>query len=326
MNQPIIEVQRLTKRYRKSRALAVDDISFSVRTGEFFTFLGPNGAGKTTTISILTTTLAKTSGTVRVAGFDADREANKIRREIGVIFQAPSLDKNLTAEENIRFHAMLYGLYPFRPAYSLMPKEYKIRVQELAEILGIEKEVFHPIKTFSGGMKRKLEIIRSLVHHPKILFLDEPTTGLDPASRRNLWRYIKDVREKHSTTIFLTTHYLEEAEGADTVCIINRGQIVAEGTPAEIKRDLVEEYILVDADDRYRLAEELKRFNPGTTETPPFKIPLKRGDSAQELIRKLVTPLSLLKIHTPTLEEAYLEILERGDHEHLTENQAAQTP
>ncbi len=310
---PVIEVEHLTKRYRKANAVAVDDVSFSVEAGEFFTFLGPNGAGKTTTISILTTTLAKTSGMVRVAGFDVDHEANKVRREIGVIFQSPSLDKNLTAEENIRFHAMLYGLYPFRPAYSLMPKEYKTHVSKLAEILGIEKEVFHPIKTFSGGMKRKLEIIRSLVHHPKILFLDEPTTGLDPASRRNLWHYIKDVREKKSTTIFLTTHYLEEAEGADTVCIINHGRIVSQGRPSEIKQNLIDEYLLLDADDRYQLTQELVALNLAPSGNAPFKVALKKGESPQEIIRQIKIPLTTLKIHAPTLEEAYLEIIEDNE-------------
>lgn len=183
---PIIEVTNLTKRYKNSATNAVDGISFVVAPGEFFALLGPNGAGKTTTISILTTTLAPTSGMARIAGYDVFQEAAQVRQNVGIIFQKPSLDLNLTAEENVRFHAILYGLYPFRPGYALMPRAYKQQVETLANVLGLKEEIFKPIKSFSGGMKRKLEIIRSLIHQPRVLFLDEPTVGLDPASRRNL--------------------------------------------------------------------------------------------------------------------------------------------
>ncbi|MDQ6695639.1 MAG: ATP-binding cassette domain-containing protein, partial [Chloroflexota bacterium] len=204
---PIIEVNDLVKRYRKADANAVDGVSFSVEQGELFTLLGPNGAGKTTTISILTTTLAPTSGSVTIAGHDVVSDAGAVRRNVGIIFQNPSLDVNLTAEENVRFHAILYGLYPFRPFYALMPRAYREQVRDLAAVLGIEGDLFKPVKTFSGGMKRKLEIVRSLIHRPSILFLDEPTIGLDPASRRSLWEYIRWVRKEHNTTVFLTTHY-----------------------------------------------------------------------------------------------------------------------
>lgn len=234
----VIEVDNLVKRYKKSQANAVDDISFKVSEGEFFAFLGPNGAGKTTTISILITILSKTQGKAEVAGYDVDRDSSRVRRNIGVIFQNPSLDLNLTAEENIRFHALLYGLYSFRPTFSMMPEAYKKRVHELAEVVGIKDDLFKPLKTFSGGMKRKLEIIRSLMHNPKILFLDEPTSGLDPLSRKNLWGYLESVRKSQNITIFLTTHYLEEAEEADNVCIINKGKIVSYGTPKQIKQNL----------------------------------------------------------------------------------------
>lgn len=234
----IISVKNLTKKYNKSSSNAVDDISFTVNTGEFFAFLGPNGAGKTTTILVLTTLLSKTSGEVHVAGFDIEKQASKVRQNVGIIFQNPSLDQNLSAEENIRLHAILYGLYPFRPSYSLMPQNYKERVGQLSKVLGIEKDIFKPVKAFSGGMKRKLEILRSLMHQPKILFLDEPTIGLDPLSRKTLWEYLTQVKKDKKMTIFLTTHYLEEAESADKVCIINKGKIVALGTPEEIKNHL----------------------------------------------------------------------------------------
>src|SRR3990167_5491701 len=225
-----IVVKNLVKKYKKSNVFAVDNISFEVAEGEFFAFLGPNGAGKTTTISILTTTLSKSGGNVTIAGFDIDREASQVRRNVGIIFQNPSLDLNLTAEENIRFHAILYGVYPFAPVYSLMSQKYKNQVLELAEIVGIQDQLFKPVKTLSGGMKRKMEIIRSLMHKPKVLFLDEPTSGLDPLSRKTLWEYLHKIRLANKTTIFLTTHYLEDAEGSDTVCIINYGKVVASGT------------------------------------------------------------------------------------------------
>lgn len=308
----IISVKNLVKRYKKADKNAVDNISFDVEEGEFFTFLGPNGAGKTTTISILTTTLSKTSGQITIAGFDTEKDSSKVRQNVGIIFQKPSLDQNLTAEENIRFHTILYSLYSFRPFYSLMPDSYKKRIAELAEVLSLGNEIFKPIKTYSGGMKRKLEIIRSLMHRPKILFLDEPTLGLDPLSRKNLWEYLTKVRSKEKTTIFLTTHYLDEAEEADRVCIINDGKIVSLGTPNQIKKTLIEEYLLIDSKERGKLKAELlkKKFKFDGTEL--IKLDLS-GKTVQQVIKSIDTPLSLIRTHTPTLEEAYLEIVEKKE-------------
>ena len=307
----IIEVQGLIKRYRGATTNAVDDISFNVASGEFFTLLGPNGAGKTTTISILTTTLAPTSGLTRIAGYYLAHSASDVRQNIGIIFQQPSLDFNLSAEENIRFHAILYGLFPFRPTFLSMPRAYRERVQELAALLGLEHEMSKQVKKLSGGMRRKLEIIRSLLHKPRVLFLDEPTAGLDPASRRNLWEYLRKVRYESGTTIFLTTHYLEEAEEADTICMINQGKILAYGSPQEVKGHLIENYLLIDAADRDRLRSELQRLGIAFSETPFFKIAL-NGHSAQQIIKAIDTPLALVKTHIPTLEDAYLEILEHA--------------
>jgi ABC-2 type transport system ATP-binding protein len=234
----VIEVENLVKQYNGAKSPSVAGVSFDVEQGEFFAFLGPNGAGKTTTISILTTTLAKTSGEVKIAGLDVDRDARKVRRHIGIISQKPSLDTDLTAEQNIRFHAALYGLYGYRPIFKLMPKAYREQVMELAEIVGIGDALFKPIKKLSGGMQRKLEIIRSLVHTPEVLFLDEPTQGLDTISRRGLWDYINTVRNKYGTTVFLTTHYIDEAELCDRVCIINDGKIAVCCSPDEMKRHI----------------------------------------------------------------------------------------
>jgi ABC-2 type transport system ATP-binding protein len=312
----IITVEHLTKRYHKSAIPAVDDISFDVQPGELFAFLGPNGAGKTTTISILTTTLAKSSGTVTIAGHDLDREATEVRRNIGIIFQNPSLDQHLSGEENLRLHVALYGIHGYRPFYRLMPAEYRARIERLAAVLGLDKVMFKPLKTYSGGMKRKLEIIRSLMHRPRILFLDEPTSGLDPVSRHSLWAYLRDVRNEDATTIFLTTHYLEEAEEADRVCVIDQGRIAIIGTPDEMKRQLLERSILVDAGDRSALLEELRRlgFTSQLDETGLVRVPY-ADVTAQSLIARIQTPLSELRVHDPSLEEAYVELLRRPDEE-----------
>ena len=312
---PIIQVQDLVKHYRKADAPAVDHIDFDVEPGSFFALLGPNGAGKTTTISVLTTMLKPSSGRVMVAGHDVAQEPDAVRRELGIIFQNPSLDMNLSAEENVRFHAVLYGLYPMRPAFRLMPVDYRKQVEALAEVVGLEGEMFRPVKTFSGGMKRKLEIVRSLIHEPRVLFLDEPTTGLDPASRRSLWSYLKEVRQRGGTTVFLTTHYLEEAEDADRICIIHRGRIVSMGSAEDIKADLVEDYVAIEAEDRETLADELNQQGFEFSDDPDsagFRVAV-RGAAIHPMLKSIDTPLRRVRTHTPTLEEAYLEILSESE-------------
>jgi ABC-2 type transport system ATP-binding protein len=308
--QKAIEVAHLVKRYKGAENNAVDGISFSVAEGEFFAMLGPNGAGKTTTVSILTTTLAKTGGAVRICGLDLDKEETAIRRQVGVIFQGPSTDLNLSAEENIRFHAMLYGIYPFRPFYSMMPAAYKTRVEELAAMLDIEKVLFKPMRTYSGGMKRKLEIVRSLMHKPKVIFLDEPTTGLDPVSRRSLWDYLRRVQREEGTTIFLTTHYLDEAEAADNVAIMGGGKIIMIGSPREIKSRLVQDELIVDSANREELKKELLNFTDKISQDAPFRVALGNGVRAQDIIRGIKSPLTLLDIERPSLEDAYLAIID----------------
>jgi ABC-2 type transport system ATP-binding protein len=307
---PIIRVDNLVKRYKKSSVPAVDDISFEVKPGELFAFLGPNGAGKTTTISILTTTLGKTSGTVTIAGHDLDRDPTAVRRNIGIIFQNPSIDQHLSGEENIRLHVAIYGLHGYRPFYRLMPADYRERVELLAHVVGLDDDLFKPLQTFSGGMKRKLEIIRSLMHRPGVLFLDEPTSGLDPVSRRGLWDYLRQVRNADGTTIFLTTHYLEEAEEADRVCVIDHGRISVIGTPDELKRHLLDRSVVLDAADRSALVAELQRLGFAPTADPNGLLRVAYDElTAQDLIARLETPLSVLRVHEPSLEEAYVELL-----------------
>lgn len=308
------------KRYRKATRNAVDGISFTVEAGELFALLGPNGAGKTTTISILTTTLAPTAGKVCIAGYDLATQGPRVRSQVGIIFQRPSLDQNLSAEQNIRFHAALYGLYPFHLTFRGMPKAYRQQVKELASVLGLEDDIGKPVKTFSGGMRRKLEVMRSLIHRPRVLFLDEPSLGLDAATRRNLWQYLVNVRNDYGTTTVLTTHYLEEAEGASNVCIMAKGQIVARGTPGQLRSSLVEDYLLVDSTDRPSLRTELERLALPFTEANLFRLELK-GRGAHHVLRSICTPLHVVQVHSPTLEDAYLAIVE--SQEQADEERAA---
>ena len=305
----MIEVSNLVKQYKGAKAPSVDGVSFSAEKGEFFAFLGPNGAGKTTTISILTTTLSKTSGEVKIAGFDVEKEARQVRENIGIIFQNPSLDPQLTAEQNIRFHACLYGMCGYRPTFKMMPAVYRRRVLDLAEIVGIQDALFKPIKKLSGGMQRKLEIIRSLIHTPDVLFLDEPTQGLDAVSRRSLWEYINDTRNHYGTTIFLTTHYIDEAENVDRICVINQGKIAAYSTPEDMKRSLLRQELVLDAEDRTLLTNELSDLGLPFTVNGHIVVPY--AESAQEIISQLQTKLTVLRIHEPSLEDAYVEFLNK---------------
>lgn len=221
----IIEIKNLTKKFKDF--VAVDNISFSVRAGDVFAFLGPNGAGKTTTIKILTTLLRPTEGSLLIESCDPLKDKNGARKSFGIIFQDPSLDDELTAYENMDFHGILYGMSGVNR---------KERIKQLLVVVDLWERRKEPVKNFSGGMKRRLEIARGLLHHPKILFLDEPTVGLDPQTRNYIWSYLKKMNQTEGVTVFLTTHYLEEAEAmANQVAIIDHGKIVTQGSPEEIK-------------------------------------------------------------------------------------------
>ena len=226
MPNNIIEVKNLSKNFGDIKA--VRDISFNVGAGEIFAFLGPNGAGKTTTIKMLITLLHPSSGEIKINGFNPLTEKHNARRSFGIVFQDPSLDDELTAYENMEFHAVMYGV----------DKETrKKRIGELLKFVELWDRRSEPVKHFSGGMKRRLEIARGLVHHPKILFLDEPTIGLDPQTRNHLWQYVLKLNRDEKMTVFLTTHYMEEAEKvADKIAIIDHGKIVKSGTSKELKK------------------------------------------------------------------------------------------
>ncbi|MDD4858882.1 MAG: ATP-binding cassette domain-containing protein [Dehalococcoidales bacterium] len=221
----IITVSGLTRKF--NGLIAVDSISFNVSKGEIFAFLGPNGAGKSTTIKMLTTLLEPTAGAITMNGNDPRKNKDAVRKSFGIVFQDPSLDDDLTAIENMQYHAVLYQV----------PKNVKDkRIEELLKFVELWERRKDLVKTFSGGMKRRLEVARGLLHHPRILFLDEPTLGLDPQTRNHIWSYIKEINQKEQMTVFFTTHYMEEAEKvAHRVAVIDRGKIIAIGSPDELK-------------------------------------------------------------------------------------------
>jgi len=222
----MIEVEGLTKKF--NGFTAVDNVSFSVQKGEIFAFLGPNGAGKSTTIKCLTTLLKPSSGKIKINSYDLLTEKNEIRKSFGIVFQDPSLDEELTAYENMEFHGVLYNV----------PKKVRQeRIEQLLKFVELWEIKDDFVKNFSGGMRRRLEVARGLIHHPRILFLDEPTLGLDPQTRNHIWNYIKDLNTKENITIFFTTHYMTEAENvAQKIAIIDHGKIIVQGTSVELKQ------------------------------------------------------------------------------------------
>lgn len=226
MAKNIIEVKDLTKVFKNLKA--VNNISFSVKQGQIFAFLGPNGAGKSTTIKMLTTLLEPSSGEIKINGFSPDKNKNEIRKSFGIVFQDQSLDDDLTAWENMEFHAVLYKV----PANTR-----KEKIEKLLKFVELWDRRNDLVKKFSGGMKRRLEMARGLLHHPKILFLDEPTLGLDPQTRNHIWTYIKEINKQEKMTVFFTTHYMDEAEKiANEIAIIDQGKIIAKGTVKQLKK------------------------------------------------------------------------------------------
>ena len=250
MSEPAVLVDGLVKRYGEVEA--VRGIGFEVAPGETFGFLGPNGAGKSTTIKILCTLADPTSGTARVAGYDVVKNRDTVRRNIGLVFQDPTLDSYLTGEQNLRFHADLYGV----PRQQLAP-----RMRQVLEMVGLWDRRQAVVATYSGGMKRRLEIARGLLHAPRVLFLDEPTVGLDPQTRSSIWEYINDLKQREDITIFLTTHYMDEAENCDRIAIIDHGKIVAIDTPENLKASVGKDRVQIrTADDQTAIAELKELF------------------------------------------------------------------
>ncbi len=233
----IIETSQLTKKF--NGLTAVDRLDITVESGEIFGFLGPNGAGKTTTINMLCTILKPTSGWAKVNGFDVVKEAVQVRKSIGMVFQEPSIDDRLTGRENLYMHANLYGV---------PPGEQKDRIDQILKLVELDDRADDLMRTYSGGMRRRLELGRGLIHYPKVLFLDEPTVGLDPQTRDHIWRYIKELKEAHDITVVLTTHYMDEADRlSDRIGIIDHGKLIALDKPSKLKETLEGDVIIIKA-------------------------------------------------------------------------------
>ena len=298
-----VEVEGLVKKF--GDLVAVDGISFTVDRGEIFGFLGPNGAGKTTTINMLCTLLTPTAGTARVDGYDVHGQKSEVRRSIGLVFQDPSLDDRLTANENLDFHAVIYAV---------LPGEREKRKRELLEMVDLLDRADDLVITFSGGMKRRLEIARGLLHYPKVLFLDEPTIGLDPQTRKYIWEYIEDLKKREDTTIFLTTHYMEEAEHCDRIAIIDHGKIIALDTSENLKNMVGGDVIRMKTDDDARAEEELKRrYDIKLLEDRDcLCFEVNRGDEfIPQLIREFGVGIQSIGLHRPTLDDVFLKLTGR---------------
>jgi len=297
----IIEVENLLKKFGDLNA--VNGISFEVGGGEIFGFLGPNGAGKSTTIKILATLLKPTSGKARLAGFNVTTQPNEVRHCIGLVFQDQSLDNRLTAEENLQFHAMLYNV-PHDVLRTRMDQ-----VLTMVDLIDRRKSL---VSTFSGGMKRRLEIARGLLHHPKVLFLDEPTLGLDPQTRNAIWQHVQKLRTEVGITVFMTTHYMDEAENCDHIAIIDHGKIQAIDTPAALKRMIGGDKIIVAGDDN--LANDLAaRYNVEVQRAgTEFHFQMNSG---AEFVPRLVADFNgrvkAIQVKQPSLEDVFLKLTGR---------------
>jgi ABC-2 type transport system ATP-binding protein len=299
----MIDARRLYCRY--GTLLAVTDVSFEVAEGEVFGLLGPNGAGKTTTINMLCTLLRPTSGQARVNGFDVVRQRGDVRRSIGLVFQQPTLDETLTAEQNLRFHAYAYGV----------PGGVREqRMRDLLALVELGDRRGSRVRTFSGGMKRRLEIARGLLHHPRVLFLDEPTLGLDPQTRRRIWEYLAELRARESLTILMTTHYMDEAENCDRIAVIDRGIIVALDTPNALKSAVGGDLITIATGDGEAAAEELRSrytVSPVVEDgTVSFQVPA--GEAfLPEFVRSFSQPMEAIGLRRPTLDDVFLHLTGR---------------
>ena len=300
----IITVSDLVKRYGQHEA--VSGVSFTVRKGEIFGFLGPNGAGKTTTINVLCTLLRATAGAATVNGYDVAQHQSQVRRSIGLVFQDPTLDEYLTAEQNLRFHAY---------AYAIPRAVREQRTHELLTLVELWDQRGDKTRTYSGGMKRRLELARGLLHHPQVLFLDEPTLGLDPQTRRRIWDYILDLRHREGLTIFLTTHYMDEAEYCDRIAIIDHGQIVGLDTPEKLKDAVGGDLVTVKTEDSEGAAQVLQEQYRLTAQvldgTVSFTVP--RGDEfLPDFIRGFPQRILSVGVRRPTLDDVFLQLTGRG--------------
>jgi len=315
----VISVNKLSYKYGKT--VAVDNISFNVKKGEIFSFLGPNGAGKTTTINVLTTLLPVQEGKVSIAGFDVEKQPDEVRRSIGIVFQNPTVDWNLTCWESLEFHGRIYSL----------PKEVRrSRIDELLSLVELSEKRNTLVKHLSGGMKRRLEIARGLLTRPEVLFLDEPTMGLDPTSRMKTWDYVKKINEE-GVTVFLTTHYMDEADRlSDNICIIDKGKIITNGTSESLKSALGMDMIYLETDDDSKSTQIIESMGVATgvrSSAEGLIVSLRDGSQCMpklvEKIREENIEIKNVNLKKPTLDDVFIYFTGRGLRE---ENGEAQKP
>jgi ABC-2 type transport system ATP-binding protein len=295
---PAVEVHGLVKRFKNVEA--VKGIDLVVRTGETFGFLGPNGAGKSTTIKILCTLVDATEGKARVAGFDVATERDAVRRNIGLVFQEPTLDGYLSAEQNLRFHGELYGVDRATAA---------ARRKEVLEMVGLWDRRGDLVQTFSGGMRRRLEIARGLLHSPTVLFLDEPTIGLDPQTRASIWSYLRELHRREKITVFVTTHYMDEAENCDRIAIMNDGKIVALGTPEDLKAAVGKDRVQFStADDEAAIVALQREFGlEGKLIEGMVAVSVPDGpEFVPQLFARLGQPIRAVTVARPSLDDVFL--------------------
>ncbi|MGI5288807.1 ATP-binding cassette domain-containing protein [Nonomuraea polychroma] len=297
-DRPAVAVRDLRKTYGKVEA--VKGVDFEVRPGEVFGFLGPNGAGKTTTISMLCTLVNPTGGSATVAGHDVVRERDEVRRNIGLVFQDPTLDGYLSAEQNLRFHAELYGV----------PKTVVgDRIRQVMEMVALWDRKDAKVMTFSGGMKRRLEIARGLLHSPRVLFLDEPTVGLDPQTRSAIWGYINQLRLTEDITIFMTTHYMDEAEYCDRIAIIDHGEIVVIDSPEALKASVGKDRVQIQTDDDAKAIEALReRFGlEAAVREGAVTFAVASGEEfVPRLFAELGLPIKAVSVSRPSLDDVFM--------------------
>ena len=296
---PVISVENLVHRYENRTAL--NGVSFEVRQAELFGLLGPNGSGKTTLFRILSTLMVPTAGRATIMGWDAAREPARLRRQIGVVFQAQSIDLKLTAYENLWHQGHLYGL---------RGQVLKKRIQEILSRVGLSDRAKEVVETFSGGMQRRIELAKGLLHYPGVLLLDEPTTGLDPGARRDLWQYLGTLRDEEHVSVLVTTHLMEEAEHCDRLAILNEGNLVALGTPAELKSEIGGDVVLLDAaHDAGLLAERIRaRFHVETT-VLENQVRIEREGAHRfvtEVVEAFPGEIEALSVSKPALEDVFI--------------------
>jgi ABC-2 type transport system ATP-binding protein len=307
MNDKAISVHGLTKRF--GAVEAVRGIDLEVRPGEIFGFLGPNGAGKSTTINILCTLMRATSGTAEVAGIDVDADPSGVRSRIGLVFQDPSLDQQLTARENLQFHAFIYDV----PA-SIRTQ----RINEVLEMVELADRADTPVLTYSGGMRRRLEIARGMLHTPQVLFLDEPTIGLDPQTRQHIWRYLVELPKRDGVTIFMTTHYMDEAEYCDRIAIIDHGEIQALGTPDELKAMVGGDVVTVTTSDNAAALPQIAALAGADPIADNGSLRVEVSDGAAfvpRLVREAGVEVTSVQFRRPSLDDVFLKLTGRAIRE-----------